>query len=79
MFVLHRIISHTELLFQNQRGFVDIRNLKLDVFPIFLFQILHAVFFQQYAVVDDANIVRQKCDFRKDVAGNQNSFTALRA
>ena len=68
-----------ELPFQNQRGFGDIRHLKLDVFPIFLFQILHAAFFQQYAVVDDANIIRQKCDFGKNVAGNQDGFVAIHA
>ena len=79
MLILYRIIGHMELPFQNQRGFGDIRNLKLDVFPIFLFQILHTVFFQQYAVVDDANIIRQKCDFRKNVAGNQDGFAAIHA
>ena len=79
MFVLHRIIGHMELPFQNQGGFGYIRHLQLDVFPVFLFQILHAAFFQQYAVVDDADIVRQKCDLGKNVAGDQDGLAVLHA
>lgn len=66
VFILKVIIASVELPFQNQRGPGNIRHLELNIFPVFLFQGRHAVFFQQNAVVDDADIVRYQRDFGED-------------
>ena len=42
----------------------------------FLLQLSKAFFFQQRAVVDNSNIVSQQRNLRKNVTGNQNSFSS---
>ena len=48
----------------------------MDDITAFLLQFSKAFFFQQCAVVDNSNIVSQQRNLRKNVTGNQNSFSS---
>ena len=76
MVVLYGKMGFMEIAFQNSCRLCSIRERKPDMFTAFLLQLSKAFFFQQRAVVDNSNIVSQQRNLRKNVTGNQNSFSS---
>ena len=70
--VLYRKTDSGESAFQNFCCLSGIGKRKQDISAAFLRQLCKAFFFQQYAVVDDSNIVGKQGNLRKDMAGNEN-------
>ena len=74
--VLYGEMVFMEIAFQNSCRLCSIRERKTDMLTAFLLQLSKAFFFQQRAVVDNSNIVSQQRNLRKNVTGNQNSFSS---
>ena len=76
MVVLYGKMGFMEIAFQNSCRLCSIRERKPDMFTAFLLQLSKAFFFQQCTVVNNSNIVSQQGNLRKNVTGNQNSFSS---
>ena len=58
----------SHLLFQNAGRCRCIGHLQQNIFLVFLFQFLHRFLFQQNTMVQNADIIGQHGNFRKDMA-----------
>ena len=47
---------------------------KTEILPVLCFQLLQAFFLQQYAVVNDSDVIGQQGNLRQDMTGDQNGF-----
>ena len=56
--------------------FMMLHRHQLPMDTAFLLQLSKAFFFQQCAVIDNSNIVSQQGNLRKNMTGNQNSFSS---
>ena len=74
MVILDGETGFMEAALQDPCGLGGVGKRKTDMPAAFLLQSGKAFLFQQCAVVNDPNIVRQQGNFRKDMAGDQNGL-----
>lgn len=72
--ILDGEMGFMEAALQDPCGLGGVGKRKTDMPAAFLLQSGKAFLFQQCAVVNDPNIVRQQGNFRKDMAGDQNGL-----
>ena len=63
--------------FQQAGSLCGVRDPQVNKASVFAFQRGQTFFFQQHSVIDDSNVVGHQGNFRQDMAGEENGFSAF--
>lgn len=75
MVIFHSQVTDTETGSYDISGPGGVRQTKVEAAVVFSIQFFQAFFLQKFTMIDDPDIVRQKRDFRQNMAGDQDGFS----